>query len=81
MPWTLDGCQRGWAARELPDSLVEGHRTQEWLATAEPNGIKPRSGGYWYHRQVQRAHKAASDPGFQDVLLQKLEHRTGIALP
>ncbi|PRB38487.1 short-chain dehydrogenase [Arthrobacter sp. MYb23] len=76
----------GWVPTRMggsgaPDSLVEGHRTQEWLATAEPNGIKPRSGGYWYHRQVQKAHKAASDPGFQDVLLQKLEHHTGIALP
>ncbi|MET4540050.1 NAD(P)-dependent dehydrogenase (short-subunit alcohol dehydrogenase family) [Arthrobacter bambusae] len=76
----------GWVPTRMggsgaPDSLVEGHRTQEWLATAEPDSIEPRSGSYWYHRQVQKAHRAAADPGFQDVLLQKLEDYTGIALP
>jgi len=76
----------GWVPTRMggsgaPDSLVEGHQTQEWLATAEAESIKPRSGAYWYHRQVQKAHRAAADPGFQYVLLQKLEHHTGIALP
>lgn len=67
--------------RSAPDSLVEGHRTQEWLATAGETAINPRSGGYWHHGQARRAHPATYDAGFQDELLDALEARTGIALP
>ncbi|WP_144723575.1 SDR family NAD(P)-dependent oxidoreductase [Cellulosimicrobium sp. TH-20] len=67
--------------RSAPDSLTEGHRTQEWLATADQAEIDPRSGAYWHHGQARRAHPAAYDREFQDELLWALEARTGIALP
>lgn len=67
--------------RRAPDDLTEGHRTQEWLATAAADEIRPRSGGYWHHGEVRRAHPAASDPAFQDALLDALRTRTGVTLP
>ncbi|MGO4385103.1 SDR family NAD(P)-dependent oxidoreductase [Specibacter sp. RAF43] len=67
--------------RAAPDSLEEGHRTQEWLATADETKISPRSGGYWYHRQRRQPHRAAHDPHFQRELLDKLAAHTGIAFP
>jgi NAD(P)-dependent dehydrogenase (short-subunit alcohol dehydrogenase family) len=74
----------GWVPTRMggagaPDSLVVGRRTQEWLATAAAETIEPRSGSYWYHRQVQRAHRAAADSAFQGILLEKLESHTGLA--
>lgn len=63
------------------DNLTEGHRTQEWLATASPSLIHPRSGGYWYHRSAGSPHPAALDPEFQDEIIDALEERTGVALP
>jgi len=63
------------------DDLDEGARTQEWLATAEPSEIVPRSGGYWYHHAVHRPHSAAGDPRFQALLIGALEAHTGLTLP
>jgi NAD(P)-dependent dehydrogenase (short-subunit alcohol dehydrogenase family) len=63
------------------DSLGEGHRTQEWLATAAETEISPRSGGYWYHGRVRQPHPAASDPQFQEQLIRALEEHTGMTLP
>lgn len=67
--------------RSAPDSLAEGHRTQEWLATADAEAITPRTGGYWHHMVARRAHLAASDTGFQDELLDRLADLTGLTLP
>lgn len=63
------------------DDLDEGSRTQEWLATAAPDDIVPRSGGYWYHRATRAPHPAATDPRFQDLLVRTLEAHTGLTLP
>ena len=62
------------------DSLDEGHRTQTWLATADPAQIDPPTGGYWFHRRARRPHRAALDAAFQNKLLAKLEAHTGIPL-
>ena len=62
------------------DSLDEGHRTQVWLATADPAEIEPRTGGYWYHRTPRQPHHAALDTAFQDDLLARLGAHTGIPL-
>ena len=62
------------------DSLDEGHRTQTWLATADPSRIEPRTGGYWFHRRPRRPHPAALDTTFQDQLLDSLEVHTGLSL-
>lgn len=76
----------GWVPTRMggphaPDDLTEGHRTQEWLATAPASGISPRTGGYWYHREALPPHPATLDGGFQSEVLTALEARTGIALP
>jgi NAD(P)-dependent dehydrogenase (short-subunit alcohol dehydrogenase family) len=73
----------GWVPTRMggpaaPDSLEEGHRTQEWLATAEASLIRPRSGAYWHHRKTRRPHPAVNDKTFQDELLRKLEMYTGV---
>lgn len=67
--------------RSAPDSLAEGHRTQEWLATADHTQIAPRSGGYWHHMTTRRAHPATYDEIFQGELLNTLEENTGVSLP
>lgn len=67
--------------RGAPDDLEEGHRTQEWLATADPADIDPVTGGYWYHRQARAPHPAAQDPAFQDAVVARLAQRTGLDLP
>ncbi|WP_203568271.1 SDR family NAD(P)-dependent oxidoreductase [Aestuariimicrobium ganziense] len=74
----------GWVPTRMggsgaPDDLTAGHQTQTWLATAD--NVKPRTGGYWYHRSTQTPHRSALDENFQDELLAVLESRTGIALP
>lgn len=63
------------------DDLTEGHRTQEWLATAPPSRIRPVTGGYWHHLALDSPHPATLDPHFQDEVIAALERRTGIALP
>lgn len=75
----------GWVPTRMggpgaPDSLEEGHRTQEWLATAPASEIRPRTGGYWFHRRTRNPHPAALDPAFRDELIGKLQAHTGFAL-
>lgn len=74
----------GWVPTRMggsgaPDDLEQGHLTQTWLATHDPDA--PRTGGYWHHRRSQSPARAAADPQFQDALLAALELRTGVALP
>jgi NAD(P)-dependent dehydrogenase (short-subunit alcohol dehydrogenase family) len=73
----------GWVPTRMggpgaPGDLEEGHRTQEWLASAP--AIVPRTGGYWHHRRIGRSHPAASDPDFQHELIERLEAHTGVKL-
>jgi NAD(P)-dependent dehydrogenase (short-subunit alcohol dehydrogenase family) len=74
----------GWVPTKMggpgaPDDLNLGHQTQEWLATSgDPAALT--SGGYWYHRQRQQAHKAVSNHAFQDELLEALAEETGTVL-
>lgn len=75
----------GWVPTRMggpgaPDSLEAGHRTQEWLATADEAEIDPRTGGYWYHQGPGDPHPAARDEDFQAELLVRLAERTGIPL-
>ncbi|MFC6067066.1 SDR family NAD(P)-dependent oxidoreductase [Streptomyces ochraceiscleroticus] len=60
------------------DDLAAGHQTQVWLATHED--VVPRTGGYWYHRQVQTPHLASRDEDFQAQLIRALESHTGVTL-
>lgn len=73
----------GWVPTRMggaaaPDDLVEGHRTQTWLATNPDVG--PATGGYWHHRRTQTPHPAATDADFQARLLVTLARRSGIDL-
>ena len=56
-----------------------GHRTQVWLVVSGDPAAKV-NGGYWHHRQRQSPAAAASDPGFQDRLIDKLSKLTGVFL-
>jgi NAD(P)-dependent dehydrogenase (short-subunit alcohol dehydrogenase family) len=75
----------GWVPTRMggpsaPDDLALGHLTQEWLATSDdPKALV--SGGYWHHQQRSDPHPAASDPTFQDELLDALADHTGVQLP
>jgi hypothetical protein len=60
------------------DDLTAGHQTQVWLATQ--HDVTPRTGGYWYHQQVQAPHPASQDEDFQAHLIEVLESQPGIPL-
>jgi NAD(P)-dependent dehydrogenase (short-subunit alcohol dehydrogenase family) len=75
----------GWVPTRMggagaPDDLVEGHRTQVWLATAPDGELDPRTAGYWHHRVARRPRAAVHDAAFQRQVLEHLEGRTGIVL-
>ena len=78
------GGDRGQAHRlplgvdDPPLDVVEGHRTQVWLATAPEEEIEPRTGGYWHHRAPREPHRATRDAAFQASVLAHLEGVTGI---
>ena len=63
------------------DDLDLSYRTQTWLATAPESDIVPRTGGYWFHKQVQNPHSVTLDPAFQDEVLHGLKEYTGVELP
>lgn len=62
------------------DDLVEGHRTQVWLASASEEDIDPRTAGYWHHHRPRAPHQATRDVEFQQRLLAHLEIRTGLRI-
>jgi NAD(P)-dependent dehydrogenase (short-subunit alcohol dehydrogenase family) len=75
----------GWVRTRMggasaPVDLETGASTQSWLATSDESGAKV-SGGYWHHMKVQAPASEASDPAFQDQLLDQLAELTGIVLP
>jgi NAD(P)-dependent dehydrogenase (short-subunit alcohol dehydrogenase family) len=74
----------GWVPTRMggagaPDDLEMGYRTQTWLAVSN-DAAATVSGGYWYHRQRQTPAREATDPGFQDKLMERLAALTGIKL-
>jgi NAD(P)-dependent dehydrogenase (short-subunit alcohol dehydrogenase family) len=74
----------GWVPTKMggpgaTDDLEQGHRTQTWLAVST-DAAATVSGGYWYHRQRQTPAPEASDPAFQDQLMDRLATLTGVAL-
>jgi NAD(P)-dependent dehydrogenase (short-subunit alcohol dehydrogenase family) len=74
----------GWVPTKMggaaaTDDLEMGYLTQTWLAVSN-DAAATVSGGYWYHRQRQVAARQASDPAFQDQLMDRLATLTGVAL-
>jgi NAD(P)-dependent dehydrogenase (short-subunit alcohol dehydrogenase family) len=59
--------------------LELGYLTQTWLAVSTDTAATV-SGGYWYHRQRQAPAAEASDPAFQDQLMDRLGALTGVPL-
>jgi len=59
--------------------LETGSRTQTWLAVSN-DAAATVSGGYWYHEQRQAPAREASDPAFQDQLMDRLAALTRIKL-
>jgi NAD(P)-dependent dehydrogenase (short-subunit alcohol dehydrogenase family) len=81
---TSNAVDPGWVPTRMggagaPDDLELGHRTQEWLAVSD-DPEAAASGGYWYHRELQQPHRAATDTTFQDRLLETLAAETGTPL-
>jgi len=71
----------GWVPTKMggpraTDDLAAGSLTQAWLAVSDDPGAAV-SGRFLFHQQVRPAHPAASDPAFQDALLDALERLTG----
>ncbi len=74
----------GWVPTKMggpgaTDDLEMGYLTQTWLAVSN-DAAATVSGGYWYHRQRQTPAREASDPDFQNELMDRLARLTGIAL-
>jgi NAD(P)-dependent dehydrogenase (short-subunit alcohol dehydrogenase family) len=74
----------GWVPTRMggphaPDDLELGYRTQVWLATSD-DPAATASGSYWHHAQQRTAPAAATDPDFQDTLVDTLAKLTGTAL-
>ncbi len=59
--------------------LTLGYLTQTWLAVSN-DAAATVSGGYWHHRQRREPAAQASDPAFQDQLMDRLAEITGVAL-
>ena len=59
--------------------LKLGYLTQTWLAVSN-DAAATVSGAYWYHRQRQAPAPQASDPVFQDQLMDRLAALAGVAL-
>jgi NAD(P)-dependent dehydrogenase (short-subunit alcohol dehydrogenase family) len=75
----------GWARTRMggsgaPVDVDTGQRTQTWLAaSADPAALV--SGCYWHHLQQQPPASEATNPDFQDQLIEKLSRMTGVELP
>ena len=63
-----------------PDDLTLGHLTQTWLAAGDDPAAQV-TGRYWFHQHAHEPAPAASDPAFQDALLDQLAVLTGVRLP
>jgi NAD(P)-dependent dehydrogenase (short-subunit alcohol dehydrogenase family) len=75
----------GWVRTRMggagaPVDLETGARTQSWLAVSEETEAKV-SGRYWHHQRQQTPAGEATEPAFQDQLLERLAELTGITLP
>lgn len=73
----------GWVPTKMggphaPDSLVEGYRTQVWLAADEGATL---SGRYFYHMKEVPYHRGADDPGLQEEFLAACAELTGVRFP
>lgn len=75
----------GWVRTKMggagaPVDLDTGQRTQSWLAVSEEPAAMV-SGRYWHHLRQEQPAAEATDPKFQDELIDRLSELTGVTLP
>jgi len=75
----------GWVRTRMggpsaPVDLETGQRTQTWLAASDEAAARV-SGRYWHHLSQEQPAREATDPAFQDRLIDRLSELTGVALP
>jgi NAD(P)-dependent dehydrogenase (short-subunit alcohol dehydrogenase family) len=75
----------GWVRTKMggagaPVDLATGQRTQSWLAVSEEPAAMV-SGRYWHHLRQEQPASEATDPKFQDALIERLGELTGVTLP
>ena len=64
---------------EAPIDIATGARTQAWLAGSDDSAARV-SGQYWHAMRQEEPAPEATDAGFQDRLVGRLEEITGVAL-
>ena len=75
----------GWVRTKMggagaPVDIATGQKTQTWLAVSHDPAALLR-GRYWHHMQQQEPAGEASDPAFQNELIDRLSDITGVKLP
>ncbi|MFB6462752.1 SDR family NAD(P)-dependent oxidoreductase [Bradyrhizobium tunisiense] len=75
----------GWVRTKMggagaPVDIATGQRTQTWLAVSEDSAALV-TGRYWHNLEQQQPAREATDPKFQDALIDKLSKLTGVELP
>ncbi|MBR0814270.1 MULTISPECIES: SDR family NAD(P)-dependent oxidoreductase [Bradyrhizobium] len=75
----------GWVRTKMggagaPVDIATGQRTQTWLAVSEDSAALV-TGRYWHKLEQQQPAREATDPKFQDALIDKLSKLTGVELP
>lgn len=75
----------GWVRTKMGGSgaavdLHTGQQTQAWLAVSEEPAALV-SGRYWHHLRREEPASEATDPDFQDALIERLGRLTGVPLP
>lgn len=75
----------GWVRTRMggpsaPLDLDTGQRTQSWLAVSDDPAARS-SGAYWHKLRREQPAGEATDAGFQDSLVARLQELTGVALP
>lgn len=74
----------GWVRTKMgggsaPVDLETGARTQSWLAASDDPEAEV-SGRYWHHMHEQKPAAEATDPEFQNRLVERFADLTGVAL-
>jgi NAD(P)-dependent dehydrogenase (short-subunit alcohol dehydrogenase family) len=86
--WTdvlSNAIEPGWVATKMggpgaPDDLVEGAKTQAWLAVSNDREALV-TGRFFFHKKLQKFHPMATNKAVQNKLITEYERITGISFP
>jgi NAD(P)-dependent dehydrogenase (short-subunit alcohol dehydrogenase family) len=73
----ITGSSDGLGRAAAESLLDQGHR----VVAASEDSAALVTGRYWHHLAQQQPAREATDPNFQDALIEKLEKLTGVELP